>query len=399
MNLTNQIDQLLPQLIKIRRYFHQHPEAGTQEVLTGRQIISYLEQWQIPYQYPVADTGIVAILTGKKQGLGNTVALRADMDALPLCEPDHRPYCSQNPGMMHACGHDAHMTIQLGTAKILKEREDEWSGCVKLLFQPAEETIGGAERMVQEGCMLNPKVDYVTGLHVMPSFPVGHLELKRGKLNASSDSVIITIHGKSCHGAYPENGVDAVLLSAVLIQSLQALVSRNVSPLNHAVLSFGKIEGGTAGNIIADQVTITGTLRTTDKATRMLAQQTIRRQVEHICQAHGGSGEVNITPGYTALINTDEIVTVLETIAKQELGESAIHWKEFPSLGVEDFSFFLEQAPGVFYHLGCGNPEQGITAPLHNNQFDIDESCLAVGVKIQVLLTLALLERNMEDHK
>lgn len=394
MNLLKQIDQLLPELIKIRRFFHQHPEPGTKEFITAKQICNYLDHWNIPYEYPVAETGIVAILTGQKKGSGNTVALRADMDALPLTESSACPYSSKTAGMMHACGHDAHMTIQLGVAKLLKEMEFEWSGCVKFFFQPAEETIGGAERMIAQGWMENPDVDFVTGLHVVPYYPAGHVELKNGKLNASSDDIIITVHGKSCHGAYPENGIDAIVLSAMLIQSLQTLVSRNISPLNNAVLSFGKIEGGTAGNIIADCVTLTGTLRTTDQATRMMAIETISRQVEHICQAYGGCGELNTNPGYAALINSDEIVSVLETIVREHLGVEHLHWKEFPSLGVEDFSFFLEKAPGVFYHLGCGNEEKGITAPLHNNRFDIDEDCLATGVFLQIMLTLELLQKE-----
>lgn len=387
------IENLQEELTQIRRTFHQHPELGTNEHWTGEKIREYLDEWGIPYEFPVADTGIVAKLEGKKGGEGNTVGLRADIDALPLNEDPAREYCSRNPGVMHACGHDAHMTIALGTAKLLKEHEAEWSGCVKIFFQPAEETIGGAERMVKEGCMENPKVDYVLGLHVMPTYEVGEIEIRHGKLNASSDEIHILIHGKSCHGAYPETGVDAIVMSASVISALQSLVSRNISPLNNAVLTLGKIQGGTAGNIVAGEVELTGTLRTTDPQTRTFCIDAIRRQVECICAGFGGSGELRVVPGYAALINTNEIVDLVADTASGILGREHVHEKEFPSLGVEDFSFFLEKAPGAFYHLGCADREKGITAPLHSDHFDLDERCLPLGVRMQSELVLKLLKK------
>lgn len=425
MNLTEQIDAYYPELVAIRRRLHEHPELGTHEIETGKIIREYLDSWGIAYEYPVADTGIAAILYGEADSRGekpdaadrgnqdsggsedspsvdapscgrqkgNTVGLRADMDALPLTEQPDRTYCSQYPGVMHACGHDVHMTVALGTAKILSEIKTQWSGCVKFFFQPAEETVGGAQRMIEAGCMENPHVDYVAGLHVMPYYEAGHIEVKYDKLNASSDEVDIHIKGKSCHGAYPDNGVDAIVIAGSLITSLQTLVSRTISPLENAVLTLGKIAGGTAGNIMADEVTMTGTLRTTSPKIRQLAIDTITRQTEYICQAYGGQGTTVIKPGYNALINDNKILDLLLHTAEPILGKEHIHWKEFPSLGVEDFSFFLDHAPGVFYHLGCGNEEKGITAPIHNNQFDVDENCLKTGVRLQTELTLNLLKR------
>lgn len=401
MTIRDQLEHMeerQEELTQIRRNFHQHPELGTNEHWTGEKIREYLDQWGISYEFPVADTGIVAKLEGKKavadnEKRGNTIGLRADIDALPLNEDPARTYCSKNPGVMHACGHDAHMTIALGTVKLLKEHEDEWSGCVKVFFQPAEETIGGADRMVKAGCMENPKVDYVLGLHVMPTYEVGEIEIRHGKLNASSDEIHIYIHGKSCHGAYPETGVDAIVMSATVINALQSLVSRNVSPLNNAVFTLGKIQGGTAGNIVAGEVELTGTLRTTDPQTRQFCIDTIRRQVECICEGFGGSGELKVVPGYAALINTNEIVDLVAETASEILGKEHVHEKEFPSLGVEDFSFFLEKAPGAFYHLGCANKERGITAPLHSDHFDLDERCLPIGVRMQTELVLKLLTR------
>ena len=393
MTLKQRIEEMYPELVSIRRDFHRHPEPGFGERWTGAHICRLLDGWGIAYDFPVAVTGIVARIDGKKPGPGSTVALRADMDALPLTEDPSRPYCSLNPGTMHACGHDAHVTIALGTARILKELQDTWSGCVKFFFQPAEETTGGALPMVEAGCMENPAVDYVTGLHVMPTYETGEIEIRHGDLNASSDEVHIRIHGKSCHGAYPDTGVDAIVMAASVISALQTLISRRISPLEHAVLTLGTIRGGTAGNIVAGEVEMSGTLRTTDPAVRQTAIDAITRQVSCICESFGGSGEVTIIPGYAALINTDEIVDILADTASDIIGRDHIHPKKYPSLGVEDFSFFLEKAEGVFYHLGCASRQDGITAPLHSPDFDIDESCLKLGVELQTELALRLLKR------
>ena len=259
MNIKQRTEELYPQLVRFRRELHQHPEPGLEEHWTSAYICGLLDKWGISYEFPVAGTGIVAVIQGQKPGAGNTVALRADMDALPLTEDSSRPYCSLNPGRMHACGHDAHVAIALGTARILMESRDQWSGWVKFLFQPAEETTGGALPMVEAGCMEHPRVDYVTGLHVMPTHETGEIEIRYGDLNASSDEIHIKVHGKSCHGAYPDTGVDAIVMAGAVINSLQTLISRSISPLDNAVLTLGTIHGGTAGNIVAGEVEMTGT--------------------------------------------------------------------------------------------------------------------------------------------
>lgn len=393
--VKEQTDAMAEELTAIRRRLHRHPELGCGEHETGAILREYLDQWGIPHS-PCADTGIVAVLTGKKAGKGNVVALRADMDALPIEEDPSRPYCSEHPGVMHACGHDAHMTIALGVGRLLKQYEDQWSGTVKLLFQPAEETCGGAERMAAEGCMEDPHVDYVLGLHMMPTYEYGEVEVKYGDLNASSDEVELIIEGKRSHGAYPDGGIDAIVEAAAVVQSLQSLVSRRLSPFQNAVLSLGTIEGGTAPNVVADRVVLTGTLRTTNPETRAEAKAYIARLTESICQGYGGRGEARFTPGYDALINTDEIVDVVTETAAESLGEEHIHWKPYPSLGVEDFSFFLNRAPGAFYHLGCACREKGIGAPLHSEEFDIDERVLPLGVRLQTRLVGKLLVRGLE---
>ena len=392
MNIDDFLLKYEDEVIRIRRRLHQCAELSTLEYETGQMIRELLEDWDISYEYPIADTGLTALIPGKKEGAGKVVALRADMDALPVYEDRNHPFCSKNPGVMHACGHDAHMAIALSVARYFKLIETQFSGCIKLLFQPAEETIGGALRMMEEGCLENPKVDYCIGLHMAPYLETGDIEVKYGKLYAASDEVVITLKGKGCHGAYPDTGIDAIVLAAQLISSLQTLVSRSVSPMDQCVLSFGTIQGGNAHNIIADTVILTGALRTTDKDTRIHIKELIEQQVQGLCAAFGGSGTVHFKPGYDALINTDELVDVLVRESEPILGKTHIHWKETPGMGVEDFSFFLEKTPGVFYHLGCGNKEKGLTAPLHSRDFSLDEASLALGIRLQIMLAEALLK-------
>jgi len=247
--------------------------------------------------------------------------------------------------------------------------------------------------MIKEGCLENPNVDYVIGLHVMPYLEYGHVEMKYDKLNASVDSIGIVINGKSGHGAYPEDSIDAIMISSYVIAALQTLISRNISPVNSAVLSFGKINGGTAENIICDKVTIEGTLRTLDSSTRKFMKEKIEDIVKNTSEAFGAKGEVIIRSGYEPLINDNELVDVLIQTANEELEEDKIHMREFPSLGGEDFSYFSNRVKGAFYHIGCGNKELGLTASLHNSSFAVDERCIKTGVLMQVKNTLKLLEK------
>lgn len=376
-------------MVEIRRDFHMYPELGKKEFRTREKIGQYLEEMGIPFERK-AGTGIVGFIEGKSPG--KVVGLRADIDALAMQEKNDIPYRSKNDGVMHACGHDAHTAILLGAARLLNEMKSEFSGGVKLFFQPDEEGSGGAEIMVKEGCMENPKVDFVLGLHVMSYLETGQLETRYGKLNASSDRVLVKIRGKSAHGAYPEKGVDAIVASAHVITALQTLVSRNISPLNSAVLSFGKISGGEVGNSLAGEVTLTGTLRTLDKETRKFCKTRIEEIAVKTAQAFGAQAEINISPGYVPLINNDEVVKVIMETGAELLGKENVFLKEFPSLGVEDFSYFLDKAKGAFYHMGCGNKSKNITAPNHNSSFDIDEDCLQSGVQLQVVNTLKFLK-------
>ena len=371
-------------MVDIRRRLHRIPERGFAEVKTQQVIMETLDALGIPYT--TERTWVVGVIEGALPG--QVVALRADMDALPLEEPEGLPFRSEHPGMMHACGHDAHMTMVLGAAKVLMGMRDRLPGTVKLLFQPAEETDGGAEPMVQRGVMENPHVDRVYGLHVQPYLPVGVIETRAGTLNASTDDVELTILGRSSHGAYPESGADAIVCAAQVITSLQTLVSRNVSPLASAVLSLGMISGGTAGNIICDRVSLRGTLRTANGEIRAMMKRRIAEVASGVAAAMGCTAEVCITSGYAALVNDEAEAGRVMRVGARLLGERNVVRKAAPSMGGEDFSFFCESVPGAFFHLGCVKKEDMPAPLLHSRDFHLDEDCLTVGAMMHVALVL-----------
>ena len=371
-------------MVDIRRRLHRIPERGFAEVKTQQVIMETLDALGIPYT--TERTWVVGVIEGALPG--QVVALRADMDALPLEEPEGLPFRSEHPGMMHACGHDAHMTMVLGAAKVLMGMRDRLPGTVKLLFQPAEETDGGAEPMVQRGVMENPHVDRVYGLHVQPYLPVGVIETRAGTLNASTDEVELTIHGRASHGAYPESGADAIVCAAQVITTLQTLVSRNVSPLASAVLSLGMISGGTAGNIICDRVSLRGTLRTANGEIRAMMKRRIEEVASGVAAAMGCTAEVGITSGYAALVNDEAEASRVMRVGARLLGEKNVVRKAAPSMGGEDFSFFCECVPGAFFHLGCVKKEDMPAPLLHSRDFHLDEDCLTVGAMMHVALVL-----------
>ncbi len=369
-------------MVAMRRKLHRIPESGFAEYKTQKVITDALEEMGIPYT--TERTWVVGVIEGALPG--DTVALRADMDALPLEEPEGLDFRSEHPGMMHACGHDAHMTMVLGAARALAAVRDRLPGRVKLLFQPAEETVGGAEPMVRAGVMDGVKRVY--GLHVQPYLPVGVIETRAGTLNASTDEVNLTIHGRASHGAYPESGADAIVCAAQVIMSLQTLVSRNVSPLSSAVLSIGVIAGGTAGNVICDKVSLRGTLRTANGEVRAMMKRRIEETACGVADAMGCTAEVNIVPGYAALVNDDAEAARVMRVGARLLGADCVVNKAAPSMGGEDFSFFCEGVPGAFFHLGCVNKENMPAPLLHSRDFRLDEGCLSVGAMMHMALVL-----------
>ncbi len=385
-------DQLLKSLVEaekdwiinLRRKLHRIPEDGFKEFKTQRVIMDTLEEIGIPYT--IERTWVIGLLEGAQPG--KTVALRADIDALPMVEPEGCSFRSEHEGMMHACGHDAHVAMALGAAKVLNSLKAQIHGCVKLLFQPAEESLGGAEPMVQAGAMENPHVDRVYGLHVMPTLPVGKIETRMGTLNASTDTVKITVRGKAGHGAYPDLGTDAIVCAAQVITALQTIVSRNVSPLQSAVLTIGVIEGGTAQNIICDEVRMRGTLRTANADLRAMIKERIAAIAKNVALGMGCEADVAVIPGYAALVNDDYEAIRVKRVAGRLFGDENVLEKAAPSMGGEDFSFFSDCAPGAFFHVGCVSPEWMPAPPLHSRDFRIDENCLTIGTLMHVALVL-----------
>lgn len=382
--LRHLAEQQTPWVIAMRRKLHRIPEDGFREFKTQQAIMDALDEIGVPYT--AERTWVVGLIEGAYPG--ETVGIRADMDALPIDEPEGCPFRSEHPGMMHACGHDAHTAMALGAARLLFSLRDRLHGCVKLLFQPAEETVGGAEPMVAAGVMAHPHVDRVYGLHVMPYLPVGKVETRAGTLNASTDTVRLSVRGKAGHGAYPEQGTDAIVCAAQIITALQSIVARNVSPLQSAVLTIGAIEGGTAQNIICDEVRMRGTLRTANAALRAFMKARIAEIAQGVASAMGCTAEVDITPGYAALVNDAGEAARVRRVASALLGAGNVLEKEAPSMGGEDFSFFSDCAPGAFFHIGCSKAEELPAPPLHNRDFHIDEACLTIGVMLHAALVL-----------
>ena len=388
-HLIYKVSEIEEWVRNIRRDFHEYPELGMEEYRTQAKIIEYLKEMGIEYKI-AATTGVVGIIRGKKAG--KTVGLRADIDALPMDDKKEVPYKSKVCGKTHSCGHDAHAAILLGAAKVLNSMKDNIEGNIKLFFQPAEETVGGALPMIEEGVLEDPYVDGIFGLHVDNGFQTGEVGIKYGQMKAASDMIKIIIHGKNSHGAYPQDGVDAIAIAGQVIVSLQTIVSRNIDPRCSAVVTIGTINGGYAGNIIADRVEMKGIVRTLNKEDREEVLHRIKNIVQDIPHAMGGKGELIRTESYTALINEDNMVDIVRKNGVEILGKENIYEIPYPSYGVEDFAYFAEARPSAFFQLGSGNKEKGIVSSGHTSYFDIDEDCLVKGILLQVKNALEFLK-------
>jgi len=378
-------------MIRNRRWFHAHPELSFQEVKTAEYVAKELRSYGITELWEqVGRTGIVAMIRGSQPG--PTIALRADMDALPIQETGDCPFISQNPGVQHACGHDGHMSILLGAAKVLYSLRDKLHGNVKLLFQPAEEGFGGAREMIKDGCLTDKfgtNVDAVYGAHLWSYDKVGKIGARHGPMMAASDKFEIDVLGKGGHGAAPESTVDAVVVAANVVTALQTVVSRNISPLEAGVVTCGTINGGFGYNIIADKVTITGTCRSFTKET----QNTIEQRMNGICCGLGSAYNANINLhyhyGYPPTINRDsQSVDRLHASARKIVGKENTG-VPYITCGAEDFSYFLEAKPGCFFFIGAGLP--GELRPHHKSIFDFDEASLEIGASVFVQLIEDLL--------
>lgn len=366
------------EVTKNRRHLHANPELSYQEFETARYVASQLRTYGIEPQEGVAGTGLVVLIKGKNPDK-KTVALRADMDALPIQEQNKVDYKSTKPGVMHACGHDVHTASLLGTAKILNEVKDQFEGTVKLLFQPGEEkNPGGALYMIRDGALKNPEPASIIGQHVMPLIPVGKIGFREGMYMASSDEIYLRVIGKGSHGATPELAIDPIVIASHIIIALQQIISRNASPKQPTVLTFGKIIGEGATNIIPNEVNIAGTFRALNEEWRASALEKITKMAQSIAEGMGGKCEVNISHGYPYLENNPELTRRIRAAAEGYVGKENVVDIDL-TLGSEDFAYYSHVVPASFYRLGTRNEAKGITSYVHTPTFDIDEEALRIG--------------------
>ncbi len=379
MNFKELSLSIQDKLVGFRRDFHMEPELSFCEVKTNAKIIKFLEENNIEIQPINSGYSVVGIIRGAKEG--KTFGIRADIDALPMPELNDKPYRSKIDGVMHACGHDAHTATLMGTALLLNSVKDELKGNVKLFFQAAEEeNPGGAIGMIEAGCLENPKVDAVTAFHVNTGLECGKVAYGAGAMQASPDMFSIKVIGKGGHGAYPHKTIDPVVVSANLIVAIQNIVSRSIDPLQSAVITVGSIHGGTKENIIADDTSMLGTIRALDKNVR----EQLHKRLEEVCKGtaitFGCKIELEIKKGYPVLINNKEFLeNHISPSVSKIVGKENLYLDKMPTMGGEDFAYFLEYCDGAMGSLGAGNKEKGITVGGHNSLYDIDEDCLSIG--------------------
>lgn len=383
--ILKEAEELYPLQVEWRRHFHQNPEISNEEFQTTRFIKKELTKHKISVKKIKMPTGTIGLINERKKP---AVAVRTDIDALPVTERTNLPFKSRNEGIMHACGHDIHMAAVLGTAVILNKIKDELPGCVKFFFQPAEEMPpGGAERLIKEGAMKSPDVKMIFGLHVDPNVPAGKITLRDGDAMASVIDIDIIIKGVGGHAALPHRAVDAVVVAAEVIGSIQKVISREVNPLKPALISFGKISGGTVRNVIADEVYLSGTARTLDPGNIKIIPKLIKRTVDGICRARGAKYELKILDGYPVLSNHIETNSILRSAYTELFGSKKIGVTPY-TMGGEDFSFYLQQAPGAMFRLGIRNDKIGANKSWHSPEFIADERSIFHGT---ALLSCAVL--------
>ncbi len=377
-------------IIAIRHDIHQHPELSFQEERTAQKVETYLKGLGLE-THRISNTGVWAMIQGEA-GPGKTLALRADLDALPIQEATQKDYQSVNDGVMHACGHDVHTSALLGAATILVQLKAQLKGQIKLIFQPGEEKLpGGASLLIKEGILSHPPVDAIIGQHVMPLIPSGKVGFRQGLYMASTDEIYITIHGKGGHGAMPHLCVDPVAISAQLLVNLQQIVSRQAKPILPTVLSFGKLYShGGATNVIPNAVSIEGTLRTLDESWRAEVKTLISKMCHSIAEANGAKAEVRIENGYPFLKNDEALTGFLTQAAKTYMGEAQVEPLDI-WMAAEDFAYYSQEVPACFYRLGTRNEAKGIVSSVHTNTFDIDEDAIEDGCGLMAYLAVQYL--------
>lgn len=385
--ISEQINRIEAELKENRRYIHMHPELSFREYNTSSFIQKKLDEMGIKYVSGIAENGICAYIYGNKNIESESmksILIRADMDALPIDEVSDKPYKSQNKNVMHACGHDAHVAVLLGVCKVLNNFKDKFGGVVKAVFQPGEETSGGALPMIEEGVLENPHTDVCVALHCDSDLDCGTIRVKPGSLYASPDDFRITVKGKGGHGAEPHNCIDPIMISASIIQALNNLISRETDPFDNAVISVGSIHGGSATNIIPDSVEIQGTARSLTNEVRGFLKKRIGETADGICKTFGAECEYEYTELFPPLINDEKLAENVYDSACRSIGKDKCVWGGAPTMAGEDFSYFSQNRPSVLFKLGCRNKSLGIVNPIHHSSFDIDENCLKTGVKVFV---------------
>ena len=380
--IRSKIRSLQSSIVEWRRELHQKPELGFAEQITAEFIHQKLEQWQIPHQTGIAKTGIVATIAGKSPG--KVLAIRADMDALPIQEANEVPYKSQHDGKMHACGHDGHTAIALATAYYLSQHRNDFSGTVKIIFQPAEEGPGGAKPMIEEGVLTNPDVDAIIGLHLWNNLPLGTVGVRSGALMAAVECFRLSILGKGGHGAMPDQTVDSIVVASQIVNALQTIVSRNVNPLDSAVVTVGEFHAGTALNVIADTARMSGTIRYFNPELETLIGKRLEAIIAGVCQMHNAQYELNHWQLYPPTVNDRAIAELVRSVAAEVVETPVGVVPKCQTMGGEDMSFFLQQVPGCYFFLGSANPEKGLAYPHHHPRFDFDETALGMGVEMFV---------------
>ncbi|MEN9208440.1 MAG: M20 family metallopeptidase [Gloeomargarita sp. GMQP_bins_120] len=377
-----EIQALQPRLVEWRRAFHRRPELGFREIETAARVTRLLRQWGYQPQSGIAQTGVVAVLPGGRPG--PVLALRADMDALPIQELNEVPYRSEIDGVMHACGHDGHTAILLGVAHYLAQHQHDWQGTVKLIFQPAEEGPGGAKPMIEAGVLDHPRVEAIFGLHLWNDLPAGTVGVRAGPLMAASDFFRCRIQGRGGHGAKPEQTIDALVIGAQIVVALQTVVARQVSPLEPAVVTVGEFHAGSARNVIADQAYFGGTVRYFHPDLAPVLPQKLEAIVAGICHAYGARYEWSYEYLYPPLVNDPAMAELVRSVAQQVVEPDLGVVPNCQTLGGEDMAFFLQEVPGCYFFLGSANPAKGLDFPHHHPRFDFDETVLSLGVELLV---------------
>ena len=376
--------QYANEFIDIRHHLHANPELSYQEFETSKFVQGKLKEFGIPFEVK-ATTGVVGLIKGKNPDK-RVIAIRADMDALPIKEENDVPYKSNNEGVMHACGHDVHTTCLLGASKILNELKAEWEGTVKLIFQPGEErNPGGASIMIKDGVLENPRPAAIFAMHVHPGLELGKLSFRGGKVMASADELYFTIKGKGGHAASPHLCIDPILIASQLIISLQQLISRNNDPFNPSVLSITSIQGGNTTNVIPNEVKLLGTFRAMNEEWRFKAHDLIRKQATDLVHSMGGKIDLHIDVGYPAVHNNEQLNEIAKKIAGEYLGTDNVEETEL-RMGAEDFGYYAQQIPACFYRVGVMNKEKGIVSGVHTPTFNIDEDAIETGIGMMAWL-------------